>query len=102
MQKLTLELPESLMHELKQRAARQERPVEEVIVEQLSNGVDREAPEPRSDRFYSESELFERPTEEESQGYQALAEEELRKIGRKLVAAGPLSETIIEERRQGH
>ena len=104
MEKLILELPDRLLRKLKQRAAEQNRQVEEVIVEQLTTELDREG-EPvdsRLDQFHAESELLERPTEAESQRYRALTEDELDEIGRKLVAAGPLSETIIQERRQGH
>ena len=103
MQRLTLELPDSLLSRLKRRAASERRQVEEVIVEQLSNGMDREAQpqDARRDELYADGELFEQPTEEGRQRCRALAEEGLSEIGRKLAATGPLSETVIEERRQG-
>ncbi len=104
MQRLTLELPDRLLSDLKERATRQQRQVEDLIVEELSNGVGHRAqtPEECVDRFYAESELFERPTEEEQQRYRPLTEGELGEIGRKLIATGPLSDAIIEDRRLGH
>ena len=77
MQRLTLELPNSLLSRLEQQAARQDRRVEELIVEHLSNGTDQkaQAQDSRLDQFYAQGEL---------------------------AVAGPLSEAIIEERRRGH
>lgn len=100
MERVILELPDRLLSKLKQRAAEQNRQLEEVIVDQLTTELDHEA-EPldsRLEQFHAESELFERPTDAESQRYRVLPERELGEIGRKLVAAGPLSETIIQER----
>lgn len=61
-----------------------------------------EASRKRLDRFYAKCDLLERSTPEERQRYQALTEDERGEIGRKLATAGPLSEAVIEERRQGY
>ena len=100
MSQLTLELPNTLMDRLTRWAQRRRTSVEEVAVEQLQSLPEPEAEtlEERYERFYSDSNLFVQVSEEEKARYAPVPEDRLEAIGRKLGAAGPLSEVIIEER----
>jgi plasmid stability protein len=81
MVQLTLKVPEQVAEQLARRAAKENKSVEQVAVERLSTAL---------------------AFDEARKQYEPLSDEELLRLAEKAGAAGPLSEVIIAERKQGY
>ena len=101
MQTLNIRLPDGLWKRLGVWARVHEKEVEEVVIERLETIPDLEKPnlQQRYERFFQESGLFHRITEEERRRYKPVSDKEREKIARKFSVGKPLSEVILEERR---
>jgi len=101
MQELTIELPDSLWKRLGVWAWAHKKKVEEVVIERLETIPALEEPnlQQRYERFFQESGLFHRITEEERTRYKPVSDKEREKLARKFSVGKPLSEIILEERR---
>jgi hypothetical protein len=99
---LILEISEALAQQLERMAAEQQKSTQQLAVEQLESAVAPAAMtlQERYERFIKESGLFVEVPEEVKRRYQPVSEKRRRELAAKLGAAGPLSEVIIQERKQ--
>ena len=104
MSQLTLEIPDEVLEPFKIAAQRQNKQIEQLIIEQLaliSTTVDQPTP-----RFTVVKQLFRQSgllVKTEPLGKQSeppLSEEERERLAQQLSQAGPLSELIISEREE--
>lgn len=101
MQQLILQVPEPLMDKLRLWAAREQKRIEEVVLEQLATlpeGDEEASLEARYEKFFRESGLFEEVPAEEKERYAAVSDAQRAELAQKFSIEKPLSEIIIEER----
>ena len=99
MTQLTLEVPDELADGLRRLAAEERKSIEQLALERLASVIP-EPPERRQQyaRFIRESGLFVQVPEEQKRRYLPVSEERLRELAAKVGSAGPLSQTITEDR----
>ncbi len=105
MQQLILKLPDSLAEQLAVKAAAEQKTIEQLALERLCYAFkpDRGDLARRYEQFVKSRGLhYQFKAEEEAMQIEPYSDEELEQVAAKLGAAGPLSEVIIEERRQGY
>ncbi len=104
MSQLILEIPDKILEPFKMAAQRENKQVEQLIIEQLaliSTPVDKSASQfTIVEQLFRQSGLLTRTEPLEKQSEPPLSEAERERIAQKLSQAGPLSELIISEREE--